>query len=426
MMRSPVLVACFSGAYASSLVEPEPVWIRQIPDQEHAGIGNGLITRGILYRDEQDELVIHMDTFITLAWNGSTFYPEDDEFMTEELFEHLRGTMLKDMVANGLGYPKRHLYAYGKYPALQCQIDAILSVTNDLRSGFAVKRLLELFYDFKAYRWNGHAINLGAGLGVGGDDPLALWAALHGTNVIMIDGVEERLARGLDDVKQKSEEFGRTGLIERQLNIIPIVSYLSPFDFDDGYLGNSIRDSVGNSVEVIKIDIDSFDCAIMKVLLRSVEAAVLVLETQPMIPPPLKFSRHYHPDFTDEGLLGCSLGYMVEMLRPEYDLLVATDQDVIFVNSKLRTFIEELPPGLVFPWTRFPLHFPIDEVDCFRRSHVADYARDLRYGNHAPWISSVGELHRDWISAHPTKAHGRIVSNLSTWYPGEWSFTLDF
>ena len=81
-------------------------------------------------------------------------------------------------------------------------------------------------------------------------------------------------------------------------------------------------------------------------LLLKVEALVIVLESQPLVPPPFKFARAFSSDDPlEHGLTGCSLAYQLRILWPSYDLLVYTEQDTVFVHSKLLSLFESLPAG---------------------------------------------------------------------------------
>ena len=73
---------------------------------------------------------------------------------------------------------------------------------------------------------------------------------------------------------------------------------------------------------------------------------MIVLESQPLVPPPFKFARAFSSDDPlEHGLTGCSLAYQLRILSPNYHLLVYTEQDTVFVHSKLLSLFESLPAG---------------------------------------------------------------------------------
>merc|ERR1712146_850740 len=118
-------------------------------------------------------------------------------------------------------------------------------------------------------------------------------------------------------------------------------------------MGEFVRDSIdAGQVDVMTIDLDSFDCQVLELLLQKVEASVIVMESQPLIPPPLKFARLYHPrDTLTRGLYGCSLSHQLRLLHPTYSLLLYTETDTYFIKSTLTDRIEAAPPGQLFYWT---------------------------------------------------------------------------
>eukprot|EP00929_Paragymnodinium_shiwhaense_P049649 TRINITY_DN25027_c0_g1_i2.p1 TRINITY_DN25027_c0_g1~~TRINITY_DN25027_c0_g1_i2.p1 ORF type:complete len:205 (-),score=28.94 TRINITY_DN25027_c0_g1_i2:587-1201(-) len=94
-------------------------------------------------------------------------------------------------------------------------------------------------------------------------------------------------------------------------------------------------------VDVLKLDIDSYDCVLLRPLLRELSVGLLVLEINPWFPPPLKFARLYHPHPNMDALVGsdsngCSLSYILELVQPSgFQLLHVSDEDVILAHHSV-------------------------------------------------------------------------------------------
>ncbi|CAE8647543.1 unnamed protein product, partial [Polarella glacialis] len=54
-------------------------------------------------------------------------------------------------------------------------------------------------------------------------------------------------------------------------------------------------------VDALSLDIDSYDCAVLREVLQVVSPKMLVLETGAVIPPPLAANAEYHPFFQDSA-----------------------------------------------------------------------------------------------------------------------------
>lgn len=304
-------------------------------------------------------------------------------------------------------------WRFGRHPAVQCQVDNILSIADEIRSGRYVRNLfcaLYLHTDFM--NWTKLGINIGAGIGgLADSDPLDAWVLEFASRVLLVDGDERRLRAAIE----KLSAAGHGDAV-----LVPVADVATPANIDLGPLGEFICGQMGSRVDVIKVDIDSFDCPVLQSLLHHVEASIIVMESQPLVPPPIKFARLYHPgDPLEDGLVGCSLSYQLRMLHPTYRLLVYTEHDVIFAHNNLTLLLEALPPSSVFGWTSFPFRLPADEFDCFRRSRLLG---GLRHAVPAADSSRVQPAHddvpaafiRDWaLTSHPTETLSRLWGNLS-------------
>ena len=91
--------------------------------------------------------------------------------------------------------------------------------------------------------------------------------------------------------------------------------------------------------DLIKVDIDGFDCAVMAAVLDAYTPKVVQMEVNVVFPPPLRFAllsmEHYDSDKRG-ALYGCSLAYQIDMMRRHgYALLQMEWNDAIFVQRHL-------------------------------------------------------------------------------------------
>ncbi|OLP77725.1 hypothetical protein AK812_SmicGene42185 [Symbiodinium microadriaticum] len=156
------------------------------------------------------------------------------------------------------------------------------------------------------------------------------------------------------------------------------------------------------ALDVLVVDVDGVDCLIVEELLQIVRPKILQVEVVAHIPPPFRFSLHWHashsPDwdrfyhadrFTPTA--GCSLSYALHKFRPfGYDLLRLTEHDAVFVHQSIAKVIE---PG-------YHVKLPQDEFQCYRNSTL--------------WFQRPASYVREWFFAkHPSAVIGRIWSNIS-------------
>ena len=96
---------------------------------------------------------------------------------------------------------------------------------------------------------------------------------------------------------------------------------------------------VPQNPDVIKIDIDSFDCDLLEAFLRRREFKLIYTEINYEIPVPFMFSRKWSPGIKfcmrPFGFYGCSLSYQVHMMaKYGYVLLQLCGYDATFVHEK--------------------------------------------------------------------------------------------
>eukprot|EP00927_Polykrikos_kofoidii_P074609 TRINITY_DN70626_c0_g1_i1.p1 TRINITY_DN70626_c0_g1~~TRINITY_DN70626_c0_g1_i1.p1 ORF type:complete len:434 (-),score=51.10 TRINITY_DN70626_c0_g1_i1:45-1346(-) len=251
-----------------------------------------------------------------------------------------------------------------------------------------------LFHGLIALRWpRGVVINIGASDGV--DDPL--WRVVS-SGVVPGLYFEPDAAR----FKQLQANFDALPVVTSDLAVTPLniptvlemARYLASaqgatlheegIESEHGNEGNVVVD-----VDILKIDIDSFDCAIVEPLLRGLRVRVLVMEINLWFPPPLRFARQYHPqpridDLVRSDTYGCSLSHAAHLASGfGLHLVKLSDDDAIFVSQAVLG-------GLLVP-----LH---DEVECYRSVSVRGHG-NFPIAYLREWLFSVDPhiaLFRAW------------------------------
>mmetsp|Transcript_22925 Transcript_22925/g.68253 ORF Transcript_22925/g.68253 Transcript_22925/m.68253 type:complete len:490 (-) Transcript_22925:87-1556(-) len=142
-------------------------------------------------------------------------------------------------------------------------------------------------------------------------------------------------------------------------------------------------------MDLVMIDIDSYDCVLMEALLDHANArhkrtgvpgpALFQIETNTMIPPPFAYVRDYakakpssQPDWQRHKQLAttsCSLSYAVDVFRRRGYELLFFGYDTIFVRR-------DLAPLYTEAWGH---KFPKDEFACYRQAVVNSCNTPMRY-----------------------------------------------
>jgi len=135
-------------------------------------------------------------------------------------------------------------------------------------------------------------------------------------------------------------------------------------------------------VDVVKIDIDSYDCALLEELMHGsfregagghyllrLKPSIVVMETNDSIPPPIQMSLRYHrslstlnleSDFCDGNLplAGCSLSYQVSiMAKLGFGLIMYTTGNAIFAKNSLLPYLRMASEGQI--------EGPLNEIECY-------------------------------------------------------------
>jgi len=95
---------------------------------------------------------------------------------------------------------------------------------------------------------------------------------------------------------------------------------------------------VPERLEVLKVDIDSYDVLVVEALLAAFRPAVIVIEINTAVPPPIFFALAFAEDYRWEGghYFGCSITAACDVLKPLGYALAALDYDnALFVRADL-------------------------------------------------------------------------------------------
>mmetsp|Transcript_17444 Transcript_17444/g.52703 ORF Transcript_17444/g.52703 Transcript_17444/m.52703 type:complete len:358 (-) Transcript_17444:75-1148(-) len=122
-------------------------------------------------------------------------------------------------------------------------------------------------------------------------------------------------------------------------------------------------------LDILKVDIDSYDCPVLEVLLRTLSAKIVLVEANPSIPPPYQWAMLHHPELweffngfsspEEVPIRGCSLAYEVDLLRRHgYDFIAFGGHDAVFTHQSVRS-----------AW--LPMEPPVDEFDCYLEAFIA-------------------------------------------------------
>ena len=125
-------------------------------------------------------------------------------------------------------------------------------------------------------------------------------------HVLLVDGDMKRLQHALTKLREDSAAS----------RFFALNKVATPVGVDAGELDDILVEAFDGAVDIIKIDIDSYDCAVLLSMLLRVEAVAIVLESQPLVPPPFKFARAFRSDVssTDRVLIVVPGAHVVAQL----------------------------------------------------------------------------------------------------------------
>jgi len=192
-------------------------------------------------------------------------------------------------------------------------------------------------------------INVGAHDGHS-DDPLYKYASLSKASGIAVERDPERCSR-------HREALPLVDVVCSEVTPQNVISLVKPVL------------SEGLELDVLKVDIDSYDCPVLEMLLPEITAKVVLVEANPSIPPPYQWAMLHHPKLWDffnsfsnpeeVPIRGCSLAYEVQLLRRYgYDLVAFGGHDAVFTHESVRSAFA-------------PYEIPMDEFDCYNEAFIA-------------------------------------------------------
>eukprot|EP00580_Thalassiosira_gravida_P006428 CAMPEP_0201644264 /NCGR_PEP_ID=MMETSP0493-20130528/29851_1 /ASSEMBLY_ACC=CAM_ASM_000838 /TAXON_ID=420259 /ORGANISM="Thalassiosira gravida, Strain GMp14c1" /LENGTH=415 /DNA_ID=CAMNT_0048118923 /DNA_START=72 /DNA_END=1319 /DNA_ORIENTATION=+ len=190
------------------------------------------------------------------------------------------------------------------------------------------KYLSGLMSEVQLHGPKGRLIDLGAG--VRDDDPCFPFVDA-GWDGLLVDGDPSQTTKWASRFPQKDAKHN-------------IVSYITSDTVGDIIAGNGFG---SNNVDLLKIDIDSFDCYVMHKVLQITRPLFIVMEVNVKYPPNIRFAMF--PGFqTDDGsqlpfdsekrghVYGCSLAYQVlDLMRPnDYEILHLDWNNAIYYDKR--------------------------------------------------------------------------------------------
>lgn len=198
------------------------------------------------------------------------------------------------------------------------------------------------------------------------------------------------------------------GLCARHREALPNVKVVCSEATPQGIL-DMIRPvlSDASEIDVMKVDIDSFDCPVLETLLPEVRARIVLVEANPSVPPPYQWAMLYHPELwhffanfskpEEVPIRGCSLSYEVQLLRRfGYDLIAFGGHDAVFAHESVRSAFRAFT------------EVPMDEFDCYNKAFISangisiDWTRRLYYKirDVQAGLPEIWEFFASWMQAN--------------------------
>mmetsp|Transcript_3718 Transcript_3718/g.8861 ORF Transcript_3718/g.8861 Transcript_3718/m.8861 type:complete len:435 (-) Transcript_3718:148-1452(-) len=180
-----------------------------------------------------------------------------------------------------------------------------------------------------------HRCAIAIGFGSGFDDPTwSLYTKMNFTG-IAIEGDPNRFNRTMKNIYENV----KAGYLSFSPNII------TPRN------AKKLFRTIPRGCEIFKIDIDGFDCHIMRTLLsepQPLRPKIVLMEVSENFPPPVQFSVLFHKSYSwnSTAFVGCSLGYAEAMLRAKgYLLLFYHKNNALFVHRSISFLFEGQVPA---------------------------------------------------------------------------------
>ena len=104
-------------------------------------------------------------------------------------------------------------------------------------------------------------------------------------------------------------------------NVVTHIGYITPEN-----IVSLIESFFPSTLDILKIDIDGWDCDVLPRVLAVYHPAVVLVEFNQKFPPPLRIKLDYDPKYVSEKrshIYGCSLAWMsVDIFGPRGYMLV--------------------------------------------------------------------------------------------------------
>eukprot|EP00578_Thalassiosira_sp_NH16_P009972 CAMPEP_0181119034 /NCGR_PEP_ID=MMETSP1071-20121207/23391_1 /TAXON_ID=35127 /ORGANISM="Thalassiosira sp., Strain NH16" /LENGTH=439 /DNA_ID=CAMNT_0023203563 /DNA_START=125 /DNA_END=1444 /DNA_ORIENTATION=- len=211
------------------------------------------------------------------------------------------------------------------------------------------------------HSWEGSGRLVDLGAGVRDNDP-CFELIDSGWSALLIDGDPTQpdkwsnrfpnvYATATNDVKNANSDVDGTDKngrsAERNNNYQPVKGVVG-YILADTIVKLLTENAYGQNIDLLKIDIDSFDCHVMKAILNGgIRPKVIVMEANVKFPPQIRFAMT--PGYEESGtqigfdsekrgtFYGCSMGYQVhDVMAPNgYDLYYMDWNNVMYIDTNL-------------------------------------------------------------------------------------------
>jgi len=232
-------------------------------------------------------------------------------------------------------------------------------------------------------------INIGANDGVN-DDPLYEYAKRLNASGVAIERDETLCSK-------HRENLPEVQVVCDEVTPYNVVSLLS---------STRIEVPDRHIVDILKVDIDSYDCSVLQELLEVVDARMVLVEVNPSVPPPYRWAMLYHPELwtfffkqpslQEVPIRGCSLAFQVDLLRRfGFHLLAFGGHDALFVHTSAAAAFAPLQP-------------PVDEFDCYNEAFIAANGIPIEktrrwfftQSNVSAGLIELWDFFTDWMRTH--------------------------
>ncbi|HEX4899371.1 MAG TPA: hypothetical protein VFV61_02505 [Pyrinomonadaceae bacterium] len=188
------------------------------------------------------------------------------------------------------------------------------------RSGFSTfdeERILNHYItEFFGAGHRGTAVDIGAGDGRTGSNTLALFK--NGWKGIGIEGDDRKAAKLATLYRQFPN------VEARRFRVTP-----------DNVLALLEGHGVETNFSLLSIDIDSYDYLVLDAILSRYRPGIVISEINEKIPPPIKFSVNYDPDFQlREHFYGYSIAYLEELCGKHDYAVIDLEYNNVFLAPR--------------------------------------------------------------------------------------------